>query len=84
MTNLNPTERAKLLVTRESANPMADGTAMIDYARALIVGTHDVDQLQTLVEATNHRELMQRFGQVPGADQQRLAGSLAVLDVMES
>ena len=32
----------------------------------------------------NHRELIERFRDVPGADQGQLAGALAVLDVMES
>jgi len=84
MKNLEATERAKLLLNLGQANPLADEDAMLEYASAVIAGGYDIDQLQTLAERTNHRQMIERFSQLPGVDQQRVAAALVVLDVMEA
>lgn len=76
--------RARLLVTQHAPNPLADNDATARYAEAVIQNDHDLDQLHGLVERTNRREMIETFRTtVPGADQQRLAGAITVLDVME-
>ena len=42
-----------------------------------------LDQLQTLAERTCNRRMLERFSQLPGVDQQRIAATLVLLDVME-
>lgn len=84
MKTLHPSERAKLLVNLGPDNPLADEGAMLEYATAVIDGGYDLDQLQTLAERTCNRQMLERLSQIPGVDQQRIAGALIVLDVMES
>jgi len=49
---VDPTTRARLLITTRPTNPLADEEATLEYVEAVIASVLDVEQLQWLVVGT--------------------------------